>query len=146
MRHPSKTDFMRMKNFNLVLRATLLFLLSLGTATSALAYDFIKGSIYYNITGANTVEVTWNTSHKFSGSYSGSVTIPSKITYGGKTYSVTGIGGFAFRYCYDLTSVTIPNTVTYISDYAFQYCYDLTSVTIPNSVNHIGRSAFEDCI
>ena len=35
--------------------------------------------------------------------------------------------------CRSLKKVTIPNSVTNIGNYAFAYCSDLTSVTIPNS-------------
>ena len=59
--------------------------------------------------------------------------------------SVTSIGYGAFCGCYDLISVTIPDSVTSIGKSAFWGCYDLTSVTIPNSVTSIGKSAFWDC-
>ena len=59
--------------------------------------------------------------------------------------SVTSIGGYAFRGCTRLTSVTIPNSVTSIGSRAFSYCTGLTSVSIGNSVTSIGESAFESC-
>ena len=55
------------------------------------------------------------------------------------------IGNAAFQYCYDLTSVVIPDSVTTIGDYAFEGCYDLTSVEIGSGVTSIGDSAFADC-
>ena len=58
---------------------------------------------------------------------------------------VTSIGGEAFYYCTNLTSVTIPNSVTSIGEQAFSGCSSLTSVTIPNSVTSIGYRAFSDC-
>ena len=57
----------------------------------------------------------------------------------------TTIGNSAFLRCYNLTSVTIPDSVTTIGDYAFQYCRSLTSVTIPDSVTTIGNNAFYNC-
>ena len=60
-------------------------------------------------------------------------------------YSVTSIGNHAFSYCYDLTSVTIPNSVTSIGEWAFLLCHNLTSVSIPNSVTSIGNYAFYRC-
>ena len=128
-----------MKNLNLSLRFALLLLLLLGTASSALAAYFIVDGIHYNITGYNTVEVT------SGGSYTGSVTIPSSVIYGSYTYSVTGIGEWAFLYCTSLTSVNIPNSVTSIGNGAFLYCTSLTIVNIPNSVTSIGNGAFYDC-
>lgn len=104
------------------------------------SYDFVVNGIYYTITGTNTVEVAYN-----DNTYSGSVTIPSSVTYGGKTYSVTAIGDWAFYQCSALTSVTIPNIVTTIGNGSFVYCSALTSVVIPNSVTTIDMSAFALC-
>ena len=59
--------------------------------------------------------------------------------------SVTSIRYGAFRFCYDLTSVTIPNSVTSIGYLAFDGCSSLTSVTIPSSVTSIGHDAFGGC-
>ena len=110
---------------------------------SSYAWDFKMGGIYYNITSASqrTVEVTYyDMGIKI---YVGNVEIPSSVTSGGITYSVTSIGGYAFYYCSSLTSITIPNSVTSIGGYAFYYCSSLTSITIPNSVTSIGYYAFE---
>ena len=126
---------------------TLLFAL---VATTALwAHDFEVNGIYYNKLSdkTNEVEVTYRGSNcfEYSNEYTGSVTIPSSVTYNGTTYSVTSIGDGAFNSCESLTSVTIPNSVTTIGDHAFRYCYGLTLVTIPNSVTSIGGEAFSYC-
>ena len=97
--------------------------------------------IYYNLVlKAKTAEVTSNPSY-----YSSDVIIPKTVTYGGKEYSVTSIGGYAFSSCSGLTSVTIPNSVSSIGLGAFRDCSGLTSVIIPNSVTSIGDYAFEYC-
>ena len=75
----------------------------------------------------------------------GNLTIPSTVTYGGNTYSVSSIGIMAFYGCKGLTSVTIPNSVTSIGRAAFQACEDLTSVTMPNSITSIEPSTFSHC-
>ncbi|MDB4418593.1 leucine-rich repeat domain-containing protein, partial [Akkermansiaceae bacterium] len=59
--------------------------------------------------------------------------------------SVTSIGGYAFRYCTSLTSITIPDSVTSIGGSAFDSCTSLTSITIPDSVTSIGGLTFADC-
>ena len=59
--------------------------------------------------------------------------------------SVTSIGYEAFYYYKSLTSITIPDSVTSIDGYAFYYCTSLTSITIPDSVTSIGYSAFYNC-
>lgn len=133
------------------------FAVSVGMIDASVEID----GIAYNLdeTG-QTAEVT-----RFN--YSGAVVIPSSVTYNAKTYNVTSIGYWAFYMCFDLTSVTmgnsvitigkeafcnsgvtnvtIPTSVTYIGDEAFQACHDLTSIEIPNSVTLIGSGAFQDC-
>ena len=61
------------------------------------------------------------------------------------TSSVTSIGDYAFFDCTSLTSITIPESVTSIGIYAFYGCTSLTSVTIGNSVTSIGNYAFFKC-
>ena len=74
-----------------------------------------------------------------------SVVIPSTVTYNGTTYAVTSIGYYAFRDCYDLTAIEIPNSVISIGVCAFSGCTNLTAIEIPNSVTSIGEEAFYGC-
>ena len=130
----------------------LLIIALLISASALWAYDFsaVCGSgqtLYYNITSSispYTVEVTKeNASSPYYNTFpTGSLTIPSAVTYNGNTYNVTSIGGDAFYGCTGLTSVTISNSVTSIGICAFDGCSGLTSVTIPNSVKEILRLAF----
>ncbi len=57
---------------------------------------------------------------------------------------VTSIGFGAFCYCYQITSVTIPDSVNRIEQYAFAGT-GLTGVTLPGSLTSIGYLAFADC-
>lgn len=70
----------------------------------------------------------------------GEVIIPSTLD----GYPVTKIGEQAFAYCWQMTSISIPETVTEIGYLAFYQCDGLTSITIPDSVTTIG-SAFQGC-
>ena len=57
----------------------------------------------------------------------------------------TSIGRTAFGDCYQLTNVSIPNTVESIGEYAFSGCNRLEKITIPSSVTLIGKFVFNDC-
>ena len=59
---------------------------------------------------------------------------------------LTSIGDDAFKYCYGLTNVDIPNSVISIGNGAFRGCSNVTNITIPNSVTSIGDYAFDGCI
>jgi len=120
-------------------RLLLFFVCTLLFANVIAADGFWVGDLKYVGTGAGEVAVS-----DCNGSVT-SVNIPSSVTYQGVTYIVTGIGPIAFKYLYNLTSVTIPNSVTYIGSNVFEDCHSLTSVTIPNSVTSIGQCAFGAC-
>ena len=70
--------------------------------------------------------------------FKGVANIVPAISYKGNNYEVLAIDGGAFKDCYNLTSVTIPNSVTSIGGGAFKGCSALTSIIIPNSVTSIG--------
>lgn len=128
-------------NKKLLIRAFAL-LAALSSTMGANAYDFAASGLYLNITGTNTVEVTYNDNNPSYASYSGNVTIPSTVTYQGTTYDVTTIGASAFRASTGLTGVTIPSSITRIGFFAFYECANLTSISIPYSVTVIQPDAF----
>ena len=110
-------------------------------------YDEASG-LYYNITGNNTVEVTYTPDLESTGfnSYVGDIAIPETVDYENITYTVTAVGDGAFKNCNgELNSVVVPNTVTAIGESAFSSCSYLRVVVLPNSVETIGNRAFADC-
>ena len=122
------------------------FLLNM-VSLKGLAHDFSAlnsdgVTIYYNYTDGG-VEVFYNSNNW--NCYSGTVNIPSIVSYNGNNYNVVSIGDQAFSNCTGLTSVTIPEGVTSIGSSAFAGCTGLTSVTIPEGVTSIGNSAFFGC-
>ena len=126
---------------------TLLLAVAASVGTMYASNTQVDG-IWYNFDNSTkTASVTFrgNYSDSYSNEYSGSVVIPSSVTYQSVTYNVTSIGGSAFYKCTGLTSVTIGNSVTSIGSSAFSGCSGLTSVTIGNSVTSIGSSAFSGC-
>ena len=71
----------------------------------------------------------------------GEIVIPSSY----KGLSVTKISDNAFRNCYDITSIVIPNSITEIGNEAFMFCKSLRNVTIPNNVSVLGYGIFSSC-
>ena len=59
--------------------------------------------------------------------------------------SVISIGDSAFSDCHNLYSINIPNGVTSIGSYAFSYCSSLTTISIPDSVTNVGEYVFNRC-
>ena len=125
------------------------FLLALIASVGIIyASDIEIDGIWYDFNESNKTATVTHRGSSFSGydnEYSGSVVIPSSVTYNGTTYSVTSIGDYAFYECSSLSSITIPNGVISIGSNAFCNCSSLTSITIPNSVTSIGVAAFFYC-
>ena len=85
--------------------------------------------------------------------YSGDLTIPSTVTYEGRTYNVVSIWAGAFKNCTGLTTITFPNSsLRKIYSDAFMGCTNLKYinciVSSKNSydyIEYIGDWAFYGC-
>jgi hypothetical protein len=126
--------------------ATLLLLLGVFLSV-AHAYDFVSGGIYYNITSTTNMTASVTYFSKTNNAYSGTVTIPAFVSHGGKDYTVTAIGEYAFVGCTSLDKVEFTSDhLKTIGNYAFSGCNGMKNVVIPNHITQIGNGAFEDCI
>ena len=123
------------KTFRLSL---LLAVLMSMVSNKAFAYDIVVNNedgvkIYYNyISDGHELEVTYLEKDSYDNrrAYKGTVNIPDEVTYLNRTRKVTEINRYAFCYCSDLTSITIPGSVTYIGEEAFYGCSNLTKVIV----------------
>ena len=120
--------------------ATLVACLALAFPSSA--YDFAKDGIYYLINGTNALVTFKDTNYN---SYSGTVIIPSTVTYNGTTYNVVQINPYAFKDCTGLKRVILPPTIKYMMNYAFQNCTGLTNITLPADFYACYSYVFDGC-
>ncbi|MDO4510699.1 MAG: leucine-rich repeat protein [Bacteroidales bacterium] len=98
-------------------------------ATSGLQYELDDATMTAALTsGANTTTVD--------------ITIPSSVTYSGKSFTVNEIRGNAFCNLKEITSVTIPSSVETIGSWAFASCSKLATVTIPDGVKYLKFKCF----
>lgn len=112
------------------------------------AHDFQVDGIYYNIIVENSeVAVTYmgESYDAIVSEYEGKVVIPETVVYDGVSYRVTTIGEKAFAYCYDMTTVEMPNSVTTIGERSFWQCNRLKKLTLSENLTSIGSWAFAMC-
>lgn len=130
-----------MESFKFRTILLLSFLLSAGFNLLALEFQSQEGIYFrYDDTEEKTVTVIASPN-----AYSGSITIPGHVMYGGEQYEVIAIGSDAFADCEGLTDVMLPNTIQTIGARAFKGCSQLSSISIPASVQEIDYYAFHTC-
>lgn len=108
-------------------------------ALSIYAQTEINGICYELDPVTKTAKVT------YGGNYTGSVIIPPSVSNNGVEYEVTVIGEDAFSHCYELNSISIPNSIIAIENSAFFNCLRLNNIVLPNSVMTIGHYTFAYC-
>lgn len=109
--------------------------------TGEIAYKFEVNGIHYQITNfdARTVEVTYkgNYHDEYECEYNdGTIVIPPKVTYRGRTFRVTAIGMYAFDNP-ETTSVILPEGLETIKENAFGTCRITGTIHIPKTVKEI---------
>lgn len=115
------------------LRLALGLALALAACTIATAHDFVVNGIYYerNRDGASvTVTYKGASYDMYDDEYFGDVTIPSRVTYSGKSYTVRSIIDYAFAGCPSVRTVSIPHTISSVGKYTFSLCIALCKVSI----------------
>ena len=55
------------------------------------------------------------------------------------------IGENAFWNCYELKSLSLPNSLIKINDCAFTNCQKLENLVLPKKLAYIGKDAFSSC-
>ena len=102
------------------------------------AHDFDHEGVYYRITSANTVEVTYrgDSYSSYSDEYHQDVIIPETVIYNDTEYVVTSIGDHTFYGCVSVSSIKIPSTIVSIGEEAFYACSYLSKVYISDIASY----------
>lgn len=74
-----------------------------------------------------------------------SLEIPSEVSEGDLTLSVTSIGKKAFLGVNGLRHITVPESVSEIGDWAFSHCRHLVGLVVLNPETAMGRGVLEGC-
>lgn len=109
------------------------------TEKSDLLHCIEHEGILYQILAENELAVI-----KKDSDYSGSITIPSTISYNNTSYHVVSIGE-AFRGCSNLISITLPPTVLSLDNSCFADCVKLEQIDINGKLKDIPYGAFQNC-
>lgn len=114
---------------------------ALAAATALWASAFYSGGYNYNIVGDGEVEIARPTDTSEDGGYKDVIDVPSQVTYGGKTYTVVGIGERAFQYAEIAGMVTLPSCYRYIGPWAF-HSAEGVAIRLGAGVDSLGVGAF----
>lgn len=104
---------------------------------------FEVDGIWYEIISQTPLEVQV---YKPEGvKYKGDITLPEKVVYEGKEYTLTALKDGAFAQCGELTSVSLPETIRKIGSSTFVDCVKLQSINLPASIESLGYYSFGGC-
>lgn len=129
----------RIYNYGLTERQVYALLKQLdGGNISKLTIDGVEYSISQN--GNGTLEIVFINPNNEK-----TVTVPSVITLGNRSFQVTAIGNNAFKNNKTIQTVKLSNGIITIGDYAFYGCTKLGEAEMPNTVLKVGKFAFAKC-
>jgi hypothetical protein len=103
-------------------------------------HTFSDGTFSYTNTSDSVASVTG-----FTGTTTGTYTLPGSYFHNGITYTINTIASGAFSGKTVITGMTISSGITTIQTNAFQGCTALELVVIPVSTTSIGDNAFSGC-
>ncbi|MCD7729186.1 MAG: leucine-rich repeat protein, partial [Clostridia bacterium] len=101
-------------------------------------------SVYYSGTASQLASISFGNSTANPLYYAGNLYLNGTLLTDLKDTDITSISAYAFA-GWNVTSITIPDSVTSIGSSVFYGCTSLTSITIPDSVTSIGSWAFYGC-
>lgn len=104
------------------------------------SYDWKEGAFGFS----DTYNDNYTVNLTYSEQKTGDLVLPSQVEHRGKTYTVTGIAGQAFKSS-SVHSVIIPEGVTTIGESVFSGCKKLQYVQLPSTLTAIGANAFYQC-
>ncbi|ROR31769.1 leucine rich repeat (LRR) protein [Mobilisporobacter senegalensis] len=70
------------------------------------------------------------------------VTIPEKVIYDNKTYTVVGIGYYSFTGCDNVKSIYMPDTIKFVEYSAFEACEQVETIKWSENLVYIGDNSF----
>lgn len=116
---------------------------------------FKYNGMTYRVTSVGTENTVTATYCKFDGKpsrdlistankagYTGNITIPTKVSYQEKDFTVTALNDSAFYGASELQKVDIKASVNAVGAYVFYDCKALGEVILPASLTEIGQYAF----
>lgn len=127
-----------------ILREAIIVIFCLVAVQPLSAFDFEQDGLFYDILSLQEKRVMVTNGDR---PYSGDIVIPESVKYKGiLEFNVDSIRDDIFRGNENITSVKIAQSVKLnIRDYSFRYCTNLISLEMPESVTSIGRYAFDGC-
>lgn len=123
-----------------------LFLLIFATIKLNAQTTFVDGIKYEINTSSKECGIINDSDGRFDrpASYSGTIIIPSSITYEGVEYTVSYVDRYAF-YNSKVTFLWLPKTIKRIGEDAFALCEQLEKIILPEDLTSIPKYCFHEC-